>query len=84
MCIQAEDIVFRVKALCHAGLVGHHKNKKPSIVQHLDSLRPPSTQWKRATDLDIAIIMVENPITIEKDSGTTVPLRNLLLRIKNR
>ena len=67
--VQRIDVVFREVAARHAGLVGEEEHEISGVVQASDRLRRirhPADPFLRA---DIAVVMIDDAVAIEKGGG---------------
>jgi len=58
---------------CHAGLVGHDKDKKTGIVQHSNGFPSAGDPAKPLDRSDEPVIVVEHAVTVEKGCRTAAP-----------
>jgi len=82
--MQEPNIGFRVKAPRNASLIRYDENKQACIVKCLDrrlsAVNPPEPfAWP-----DVAVIMIEDAGSVEKDRSTVTAGRYLVLRMHKR
>ena len=73
------QIAFRVQASGDARLVRHDKHKKARVVEQLYRFLCSFDPAEARTGADIAVIVVENAVTIEERRGPLSARRRLLL-----
>jgi hypothetical protein len=66
MRVHGSDILFAVEAARDAGLVGHHKDEIAPLVEQLYRLARAVDPAKARDMSDIALIVIEDAIAVEK------------------
>src|SRR5262249_14269340 len=78
------NIVLCVKSVGDTRLVGDDENKESGIVQQFNRQLGAFHPAEPIPRADMAVIMVEHPISVEKDGCTTPLRRHLVLRAGKR
>src|ERR1700736_2757326 len=84
LCMESPNILLRIKSSGDSRLVGDDEDEEPSIVQQFNRRLGAFRPAEPIPRADMAVIMVEYPVSVEKD-GCTAPLRrHLMLRAGKR
>ena len=69
MTMQRDDVLFFIKALGDAGLIGDDENEIAAIVQLSNDADGAVNPMKTINRADMVEINVKYPVTVEKDRG---------------
>src|SRR6516225_1889707 len=76
MSVKLLNIHLRIEAACDAGLIGDDEDKQPGVVERLDRGFGAVDPAEPGDRTDIAVIMVEYPVAVEKGCRPTLVARD--------
>ena len=75
--MHATNFRLAVQPARDAGLIGHEEDKQPGIVEHLDRRAGTLDPAKPLDRADVAVVVVDDAVAVEKRRGPVPPMRNL-------
>lgn len=79
LSMEIQDIAFGIKTPGYSRLVGYHKDKESGIVERFDCRLAAIDPAETLARPDVPIVVIEDPVAIEKGGGSPSPLSHLLL-----
>lgn len=73
MHMHRPNIVFGIIAVCDTRLVGDDKNEKAAIVERFDGCLGAVDPTEPRDRTDVAVIMIEHAVAVEKDRRSAAP-----------